>query len=115
MRAREFTLTEQDIMDLQRAEEATRDARTMKRLQGSPLVRDGAAGIGQPRPGRVQLASDDGLVAGLSSAGCGRAGLALARRECAQAQPGATGRPERPRECLSTGPGVVGSGARHRR
>ncbi len=43
MANRAFTLSEQEVIDMQRAEEATRDARTLKRLQAVRLY-----GTGQP-------------------------------------------------------------------
>jgi transposase len=43
MADRDFTLTEQEVMDMQRAEDATRDVRALKRLQAVRLY-----GSGQP-------------------------------------------------------------------
>ena len=43
MADREFTLTEQEVVDMQRAEDATRDVRALKRLQAVRLY-----GSGQP-------------------------------------------------------------------
>ncbi len=45
MASRTFNLTEQEIIDLQRAEDVTRDGRTLKRLQAVRLY-----GSGQPVP-----------------------------------------------------------------